>query len=98
MDGAPWQPGSIDTEALKPDFEAIMSTSAPTCRSLDRVYEGADQNDFWFYMIDGFIVSDNVQVNTVETLDLQFTCSDHNPVRMTFTLKQEEKTLGVRNF
>ena len=96
MDGAPWQPGSIDTEALKPDFGAFMNTSAPTCRSLDKAYEGADQNNFWFYMIDGFIVSANVQVNTVETLDQQFRCSDHNPVRMTFTLKQEEKTLGVR--
>ena len=77
----------IDAETLKPDFEAWTNTSAPTCRSLDRAYEGADQDHFWFYMIDGFIVSDNVQVNMVETLDQQFRCSDHNPVRMTFTLK-----------
>ena len=89
MEGAPWQPGIIDVETLKPDFEAWTNTSAPTCRSLDRAYEGAEQNDFWFYIIDGFIVSDNIQVNAVETLDQQFLCSDHNPVRMTFVLKPE---------
>ena len=63
-----------------------MSTSAATCRSLDKAYAGADRDDFFCYMIDGFIVSPNVKVSQVETLDKQFVCSDHNPVRMTFTL------------
>lgn len=88
--GAPWQPGRIDVEAYRPDFSTQMSTTAPTCRSLDRKYAGADQKSFPCYMIDGYIVSANVQVNTIETIDTDFRFSDHNPVRMTFELKTEE--------
>jgi len=66
-----------------------MSTTAPTCRSLDRKYAGADQKSFPCYMIDGYIVSANVQVNTIETIDTDFRYSDHNPVRMSFRLLPE---------
>ena len=38
------------------------------------------------YAIDGYIVSDNVKVNGVETLDLNFQYTDHQPVIMDFTL------------
>ena len=85
-DGAPWQPGIIDEADFQPDFTLWMDTGAATCRSLDRAYAGADPDDFYFYMIDGFIVSPNVQVNEVKTIDLQFACSDHNPVKLSFTL------------
>ena len=37
-------------------------------------------------MIDGFIVSDNVQVESVETMDEGFVFSDHNPVCLRFRL------------
>ena len=36
--------------------------------------------------LDGFIVSDNVQVLKCKVLDLQFECSDHNPVVLKFVL------------
>ena len=48
---------------------------------------GAEKEEFQFYLIDGFIVSANVRAESVETLDYNFTCSDHNPVRMVFTLE-----------
>ena len=38
-------------------------------------------------MIDGFIVSDNVHPDGIETLDQGFVHSDHNPVRLRFTLE-----------
>jgi hypothetical protein len=38
-------------------------------------------------VIDGFIVSPNVTVDTVETLDFGFQNSDHNPVYITVSLK-----------
>ena len=63
-----------------------MDNSTPTCRSLDRAYKGAE-GDFQYYMIDGFIVSDNVEVSSMETLDKEFEHSDHNPVEMKVTLK-----------
>ena len=92
--GAPWKPGIIDTEEFEPDFYAYMDTSAATCRSLDKAYAGADPDHFYCYMIDGFIVSSNVQVHSVETVDTRFLYSDHNPVRMTFTLLPERGISG----
>ena len=37
-------------------------------------------------MIDGFILSPNVTLESVETLDLGFANSDHNPVRISVEL------------
>ena len=82
-----WQPGVIDAASFGSDFTLLMDNSFPTCRSLDRAYAGADKEGFQFYLIDGFIVSANVRAESVETLDYNFTCSDHNPVRMIFTLE-----------
>lgn len=82
-----WQPGVIDASSFGNDFSLLMDNSFPTCRSLDRAYAGAEKEGFQFYLIDGFIVSANVRTESVETLDYNFTCSDHNPVRMSFTLE-----------
>ena len=82
-----WQPGVIDAASFGSDFTLLMDNSFPTCRSLDRAYAGADKEGFQFYLIDGFIVSANVHAESVETLNYDFTCTDHNPVRMNFTLE-----------
>jgi hypothetical protein len=42
--------------------------------------------DTQYYVIDGFIVSPNVQVDSVETVDAGFEFSDHNPVMLHVTL------------
>ena len=39
-------------------------------------------------MIDGYIVSPNVQVDRVKTLDEGFVYTDHNPVLLEVTLLQ----------
>ena len=82
-----WQPGVIDASSFGSDFALLMDNSSPTCRSLDRTYAGAEKEGFQFYLIDGFIVSANVHAESVETLDYNFTYTDHNPVRMSFTLE-----------
>ena len=82
-----WQPGVIDADAFGEGFELLMDNSVPTCRSLDRPLSGASRDGFQFYLIDGFILSPNVKAETVETLDYGFICSDHNPVRMVFSLE-----------
>ena len=82
-----WQPGVINAEDFGSDFSLLMDNSAPTCSSLDRPLAGDSLESFQFYLIDGFIVSANVTADAVETMDFGFTCSDHNPVRMTFTLE-----------
>lgn len=40
-------------------------------------------------VVDGFIVSDNVDTVAVENIDLDFQYSDHNPAVMQFVLKAE---------
>ncbi len=81
-----WQPGDIDAASFGSDFSLLMDTASPTCRSLDRPLAGAGTASFQFYLIDGFIVSANVRPEAVETLDRGFVYSDHNPVRLSFTL------------
>ncbi len=41
-------------------------------------------------IVDGFFVSDNVEVTLVENVDANFAHSDHNPVRIRFVLKKAE--------
>ncbi|MBO5501422.1 MAG: endonuclease, partial [Clostridia bacterium] len=79
-----WQPGLM-TE-LPEGLRYVYDAANPTCRSLQRPYAG-DRNATQFYVIDGFILSDNLKVNHVETVDLNFLHSDHNPVLLQVTLQ-----------
>ncbi len=91
LDGM-WQPGEIDVSLFDSTLSFIMDNDAPTCRSLDQVLAGArstDPEDFQYYMIDGFIVSDNIVVEDTTTIDLGFVNSDHNPVVMNLVLRSE---------
>ncbi len=85
-----WQPGNLDMDAFSSALSVTADASVPTCRSLDRPLDSAestDPSDFQYYVIDGFIVSDNITVQNVTTEDLGFRDSDHNPVIMDITLK-----------
>ena len=84
-----WQCGDIDTSTFGDEWQFIMDNAVPTCRSLDRPYVDADKENFQYYMIDGYIVSDNIEVVEVETKDIGFVYSDHNPVVMKIKLKQQ---------
>ena len=75
-----WQPGVMDTDLFGDGWNFLMDKEIPSCRSLDQPYEGADHDSFQYYLIDGFIVSDNIQVEEIKNLDLDFRNSDHNPV------------------
>ena len=80
-----WECKTIDVGAFG-GWQCLMDPSVPTCRSLYKPIDNADRQDFQYYMLDGFIVSDNVRVNLVKTLDKGFTSSDHNPVLLKFEL------------
>ncbi len=82
-----WQPGEIDTDQYEGSWQFLMDNSVPTCRSLDKPLAGADKNNFQYYMIDGFLVSSNVEVKSLETRDEGFVYTDHNPVVMEVVLK-----------
>ncbi len=55
-----WAPGIIDVSSFDEGWQFLMDERVPSCRSLDQPLKGADLNTFHFYLIDGFIVSENV--------------------------------------
>ncbi len=80
----------MDAEDFDASLQLLMDSSQPTCRSLDRVLADVEEKDpehFQYYVIDGFIVSDNITVNNLETVNLEFVNSDHNPVVLDITLE-----------
>ena len=81
-----WLAGEIDIADFSGSWQFLMDSRTPTCRSLDQPYAGADHKSFQYYLIDGFIASENVSVESLETLDLGFVNTDHNPVVLKFTL------------
>ena len=76
-----WAPSLIDISEFGNDFTCITDSSVPTCRSLDKSYDDADDK-FQFYVIDGFIVSSNISIKSIETVNLDFQNSDHNPIKL----------------
>lgn len=84
-----WEVGLVDEDDFAPDFSLVTDDSLPTCRSLVTPYKDADHSNFQYYVIDGFIVSANVKVDAVETQDLDFVNSDHNPVVLEATLLED---------
>ncbi len=70
---------------FKPDtFKWGVDCLTPTVRSLDGPYK--DEYNF-VETIDGFLVSDNIEILDVKGDNLGFEYSDHNPVTMEFKLK-----------
>ena len=85
-----WEAGKIDVGQFDCGLTFLADENVPSCRSLDKPLAGAkstDPKDFQYYIIDGFIVSPNVEVESVNTADLGFVNADHNPVVMRFKLK-----------
>ena len=71
-----------------PNFTFSMDDRVPTCRSLYKTYTDNETSytNFQHYMLDGFITSNNITINSLETLDLGFKNTDHNPVTVSVTL------------
>lgn len=80
-----WTPGTLEESALPEGWRFAYDTALPSCRLLNQPYDPASR-DTQYYVIDGFLVSPNVTVSSVETLDLGFAHSDHNPVRLVVEL------------
>ncbi|MEA5002575.1 MAG: endonuclease [Christensenella sp.] len=85
VDEENWKPGVIGEDVLPEGFHFAFDDSLPTCRLLSAPYMGSYETSQMF-VIDGFIVSPNVQVNEVQTVRTDFAYSDHQPVHMRLTL------------
>lgn len=81
-----WTPGIIGQSDIPDGFSFAVADNVPTCRLLNAPYSG-NYTDSQVYVLDGFIVSDNLQVDAVQNIDTDFMYADHQPVRMQVTLK-----------
>lgn len=64
--------------------EPVNSKTTPTCRTCDIPYEKGVN---YIVSVDGFLVSDNVTASA-ENINLDFAYSDHNPVKLMFSLER----------
>ena len=55
----------------------------PTCRNCDIPYKDGNPT----FIVDGFLVTDNIEVISTENIQTGFEYSDHNPVVLEFKLK-----------
>ena len=81
-----WEPGVLDESLLPDGWQFAYDLSTPTCRLLNQPYDPEDTVNTQYYVIDGFILSPNLTLESVESVDLGFADSDHNPVHIQITL------------
>ena len=81
-----WEPGVLDADLLPAGWTLAYDLSVPTCRLLNQPYDPADTEGTQYYVIDGLILSPNVTLEAVSTLDEGFANSDHNPVLIQVSL------------
>lgn len=77
-------PGTLASADLPSGFSFANDGRVPTCRLLNEPYQ---PDTAQYYVVDGFIVSDNLRVQSTETIDRNFANSDHNPVVLTVELQ-----------
>ena len=78
-----WMPGTLEND-LPEGFSFVFDPEEPTCRLLDKPYRGNE--DPQYYIIDGYIISSNLTVESVEVINTGFANSDHRPVKLVFTI------------
>ena len=86
-----WTAGAIDENLLPEGWQFAVDGRYPTCRLNNAPYEPALTDEHiragWpYYVIDGFILSPNISIQSVETLNESFRYADHNPVKLRITL------------
>jgi endonuclease/exonuclease/phosphatase family metal-dependent hydrolase len=87
IDPSYWEAFPMEADWFQDNgFTFGVDPSIPTCRLLHQPYDTEDDSNNQYYVIDGFIVSNNVAIIDVETLNEDFLYSDHNPVLMDFKL------------
>lgn len=78
-----WTPGLLEESMISEGWSYAYDDACATCRLLDAPLSVDTQ----LYVIDGYILSPNVELVSVRTLDEGFKFSDHNPVALEFKLR-----------
>ena len=82
-----WQPAALDVSPYSDNWQFLMYEDIPSCRSLYAPLAGNNPDSLQYYIIDGFILSNNIRVDSYEIVDLGFVSSDHNPQVLNITLE-----------
>ena len=77
-----WEPGIITEDIMPEGWSLAYDLETPSCRLLNQPYDPEDIENTQYYVIDGFIISPNVELISVETINAGFEFSDHNPVQL----------------
>ncbi len=85
VDAQLWTPGVLNSADLPNGWQFAYDNTTPSCRLLNQAYDASDAAT-QYYVIDGFILSPNVELVLAETIDAGFAYSDHNPVRLQIKL------------
>lgn len=80
-----WAPQVLSKDSLPANFSYAIDDTCPTCRLLNAPYSG-NYEESQVYVLDGFILSDNLELEEINVLPQDFRYSDHQPVRMTVKL------------
>lgn len=75
----------FDRNILEKGWILGIDERVPSKRLLNIPMENSKQNKF--YYTDGFILSPNIEVKMISTLNYEFKNSSHNPVKLIFKLK-----------
>jgi endonuclease/exonuclease/phosphatase family metal-dependent hydrolase len=75
---------ALPDDFTPPGFAWAVDKTVPSIRSNGTAYQ---EGENFVAVIDGFLVSANVEIRTVTGRDLAFRNSDHNPVSAVFVLK-----------
>lgn len=82
-----WVPGVVGSKDIPKGFSYAVADNVPTCRLLNGPYSG-NYEDSQVYVLDGFIVSDNIKISHVENINTDFEYTDHQPVKLEVKLKE----------
>ncbi len=76
-------PQELLPDCIERCMDYITESLVPTCRNCDIPYKKGNPT----FIVDGFLVTENVETVTVKNIETEFEYSDHNPVILEFILK-----------
>lgn len=88
VDESYYVPEQVEEDMLPADWSYAVDNEVPSARLLNEPYD-PDNERTQYYILDGFVVSPNVIVKKISTIDAGFAYSDHNPVYLEVEFKNE---------
>ena len=79
-----WLPGQLDAGMLDTGWQFVFDDSKPTCRSNQKTYndEDAAAHNWQYHVIDGFIISPNIEKISVNVIDSRVKQAKQNAIEV----------------